>query len=986
MSPSKKDGELHQPCGLNLFCQRGQKKKKKSTFVVAMKRSVKRTEIYEDDPIPIPSSFVDDYATKLAELERDFFQDESPRRKKRCKRQTDHKNDSQKKHEEKQVPSNCVNPESKEPSKSIDMQRDNTVHAHPSYSTDSSIQSASNDVISGSSSSSSNHDQQIQHTTEHHPHTPLHMKNTDAMVPCAGTEQTLLLLPPEVTNIQLYQAVHDCFRDCDPNVASTKSITKAVSRKLGIQLDKNRKLRVTEHLRNLVREYQPNPVELEKAVDQEFRNIKERNNIETIMKKEFIHTLQKIFHVPFGPHTMEMLKQRVAHLLVMEQQSTHESIRDEYDGQALLSENMSRIELQDSIRMPGNSSQTSSKTVVRESVQNVGDEKIDMKQEDHLESLAVRELKSIPDVSVLDQASIQCLSSEREIDFKNPMGKSAQETKSEIQETKSNDSTYQQRNVVPPAELAPNERPTLENQASPKRKSRQRKKPTKSLDRVNGVEESVVNKGLNESLSAGTKKTVAQGRKRSRACTLCSKCPCQIASRDSISSMDLSHSDVAIEKSLIKRLMKLEAMTDKYEEQTEAVRRQLQKHRRDMYRKRMELLKKSNDHRAVPREKLHRFLPDVEELDEQFVKEVHTKRPRHEVSKAQENMFAKQSTNQATLTQMMGVTNDNEAEKHVMCQQLRNIGTAEVTADGRDESSSGDIETIDEIASAFVALESPLPALRVEAVAKSDCLRHRSIWEAMNNGDFDSAWDDLFREDSVETGVDYLLELIAEDDSHYVPSEEGQHVPWTHACLSQNAKTLAERLTDQVLSDATVLEAVDKCCPHWKENIVFVMGQKEPDDVHDALANVDKSRVKLARARSRMLMHLESYDKTLNFFESILQQSLTRFSSPIKESEDALHSPQKRTKHASQKSKTVEDSPSLLLSQQYSTLQNTNESRATNTEVNRCENQINCKLLSCMAKTDKRFTGDFAAGICVNLLGPGSSFSVASRDPYVASQ
>ena len=94
--------------------------------------------------------------------------------------------------------------------------------------------------------------------------------------------------------------------------------------------------------------------------------------------------------------------------------------------------------------------------------------------------------------------------------------------------------------------------------------------------------------------------------------------------------------DAAIEKTLIKRLQKLEKTTEQYEEQTDMIRRELKKHRRKIWRQQESKLNLDNLESGQ-----YRFLPDGQELDQQLevTASSSNKVPGESVQLAQRNVF-----------------------------------------------------------------------------------------------------------------------------------------------------------------------------------------------------------------------------------------------------------------------------------------------------------------------------------------------------------
>ena len=417
---------------------------------------------------------------------------------------------------------------------------------------------------------------------------------------------------------------------------------------------------------------------------------------------------------------------------------------------------------------------------------------------------------------------------------------------------------------------------------------------------------------------APSKNAPAKGRKRGRAaatsCSLCAKCPCRLRSRDSSSApssntIGFAQSDAAIEKALIKRLLKLEETTDQYDEQTDAVRRRLKKHRRDVWKKREDLLRRYDEQEAKRKgasASSSRFLPDVDEFN-QYLETEHRQKKRRTaqaVAKGQAALFGtvRAKTVQPTLTQMLGGGSDDDNDDGGEEEQTEASPEKKQKADACD--SDGNHQSDEE--SSFVEEEeqlcepppSPVKAHRIEpkeiaatttatAPQSDDNADRSSIWDAVRHGNYTSSWDRLFHEETDDLGVDHLLGLLGSTQEECVPSPEsekvGDKVPalsmMSQSSLSTRGRSLAEEITDQICADERKRAAVERVCPNWKENVAFAMGRKNEADVSEALQNVRDTQAKLRQAKLQILQNIERQEAALGIFEESLQQSLTRFSS-----------------------------------------------------------------------------------------------------------
>ena len=146
-------------------------------------------------------------------------------------------------------------------------------------------------------------------------------------------------------------------------------------------------------------------------------------------------------------------------------------------------------------------------------------------------------------------------------------------------------------------------------------------KPKAKRQRKNKPKNSDVAEKSSDEPKAAPQKKPTQTRKRPRkaaACALCKTCPCQRHTEsENIATLDMknfSRSDDAVERTLIRRLQKLEKSTESMEEQTETVRRRLKKHRRDMA-KRRERQQESTSNGDKMGDSY--FLPDAEIFERQ---------------------------------------------------------------------------------------------------------------------------------------------------------------------------------------------------------------------------------------------------------------------------------------------------------------------------------------------------------------------------------
>jgi hypothetical protein len=406
----------------------------------------------------------------------------------------------------------------------------------------------------------------------------------------------------------------------------------------------------------------------------------------------------------------------------------------------------------------------------------------------------------------------------------------------------------------------------------------------------------------NESFSTATLPLASmpaprRGRKRKTDCQLCSNCPCGHAATEAgarMSLLDLSQSDAAIEKALIRRLQKMEKSADHYENQTDAIRRTLKKHRREMWKKREQ--REGSEKSSRP----SRFLPDSGELV-QRMKGVKPSKPLpgQKVKSAQNKMFAFAPTFQPTLTQMFGGNANNEDdeqpkdETHAPLDMIFEAGgeaessnpIPECGAVKNDEPAEhSDCEMGDEVDD--LSPDDPVPFSRLECRDGSEHRdpsgpepTNRSLWVSMLTGNYDSSWDRIFTdpgEDDGDSVMDDLIGLLDEDSRHDEISNS-QSSAMEMPMLSQRGQRLAENIVNQVTDDPKSLSALNQDCPMWRENVLYTLRQRDGADVNDALSKVQDAKTKLLEAKAAMSQAFERKAAVLNFFENAMQESLARF-------------------------------------------------------------------------------------------------------------
>jgi hypothetical protein len=162
---------------------------------------------------------------------------------------------------------------------------------------------------------------------------------------------------------------------------------------------------------------------------------------------------------------------------------------------------------------------------------------------------------------------------------------------------------------------------------------------------------------------------------------------------------------------------------------------------------------------------------------------------------------------------------------------------------------------------------------------------------------FNRLFEDLQDEVSRD-GMDHLLGLFGSsspsETSNLVittPESSKHSPPLGMSVLTQRGKSLAEEIHAEVASNASHLEDIKEVCPQWKENIVYAMHQKDPDDIRAALGNIQQSRARLETIKDSFMKAWHQQQKVLSLYEHAMNKSLGRIqarSSPLSSSEDIV--------------------------------------------------------------------------------------------------
>jgi len=930
----------------------------------ANKRRRRPRDLY-DSP-PIPSSFVDNHATDvLAQLEEDFFAEQEETTKKQprpgaaatkqnkmsqTKPATDKKEEVDPHHEQngKIRTATRLNESDDEDDDDDDLfqpvfvrkksnqptakESSQNPPAAPKDVTTTTVKNNSKPAVDADARSKPAAPPNTAQPTSNLP--PLN-NNNDAAAAAVSNEITTTTGSEQQ---QLRDTVRACYQAADWTTSTKGDLVQAVAAQRGWSRAETRqhRARVKEEIEALLvsekkkessslsssRQQQPQPdtATLHAAVDQVFAATATcAERLRTCSVGEFLAATQAQFDdtCKFSKETRRRVKERVAYLLQQQQPAIH-SRNDDLPKEAAVA------------TAPLATAAASAKIPDSE----VAKEKKNASEE---EAVAANPKTRPPYGRTLRSTSEQQLQQQSAVAAKDKSSALSEKSSSEPLLAKNEESTTTTEPVakssVAPQPFKPKkvadtdkEKPKKDDEsasdkpkkAAPRRRRQPKVTTAKTTASLNDTATTYNIAACEHSDPAPSEKAPAKGRKRGRAattsCTLCAKCPCRLRSRDSSSSsntMEFAQSDAAIEKALIKRLLKLEETTDQYDEQTDAVRRRLKKHRRDVWKKREDLLRRYDEQEAKRKgtSSSSRFLPDVDEFN-QYLETEHRQKKRRTakaVAKGQAVLFGtvRAKTVQPTLTQMLGggSDEDDDGSEEVQTETSPEKKQKADACDSDGNHQTDEESTLLEEEEPLCEPPSPVKAHRIEpkentattttatAPQSDDNADRSSIWDAVRHGNYTSAWDRLFHEETDDLGVDHLLGLLGSTQEEDVPSPESENsadktpalTMMSQSSLSTRGRSLAEEITDQICGDECKRAAVERVCPNWKENIAFAMGRKNEADVSEALQNVRDTQAKLRQAKLKILQKIEQQEVALGIFEETLQQSLTRFSSATTE-------------------------------------------------------------------------------------------------------
>jgi len=376
---------------------------------------------------------------------------------------------------------------------------------------------------------------------------------------------------------------------------------------------------------------------------------------------------------------------------------------------------------------------------------------------------------------------------------------------------------------------------------------------------------------------------------RKKLCTACASCKCQsrdgsATSPQKLSSLSLSGSDARVEQTLKNRMLKIERNIAWSESQRHECARELKRHRG--------ALQKKFSKTEANTYKRQQFLADAQVTEEMAQAFATARVDRKEVKQIRNRVFGKRASlskkePQPTLTQMFGGGNERDEDR----------SDDDLSAKEDNQScSSGDISSEEESSRADDHHDSlsfwnsePIHATDqfIGSMTQFDEATTRFKDKQVHST---AAWakatakmikiEAASQSCEEEEGIDALVELFdlspkKKSDSIGSHDEECDD-SFLKSQLSQSGARAAQDITEEISKDESKLVAIERTCPHWKENVEYSFRRKDSEGLENALNQVKKERRRLEDARDRILQAFLERSSTLEVYEKAIEGSLKR--------------------------------------------------------------------------------------------------------------
>jgi hypothetical protein len=417
--------------------------------------------------------------------------------------------------------------------------------------------------------------------------------------------------------------------------------------------------------------------------------------------------------------------------------------------------------------------------------------------------------------------------------------------------------------------IAPKKSKTIAKKKKPVRQKAAAKNKSESKSTVNGS-------------TSGTQK-----RTRNKLCTICASCKCQAKDGSAtfpqqLPTLSLSGSDARVEQTLKNRMLKIERNIAWSESQRHECARELKRHRGTV--------QKKFSKTGANTDKRQHFLAGAQVTEEMAQAFATARLDRKEAKKIQTRVFGKRSSHakegpQPTLTQMFGGGDEDRSDDDALSAIQEDDQSCSGDASSAEESSQADPHDSlsfwnDESIHATHQFIGSMAQFNEATARFKDKQGHSTAaWAKATSIGVGRKNEDT-SQSQEEEGIDALVELFDISPKKKPASmscrDEECDDSFLQSQLTQSGTIAVQSITEEIAKDEAKRVAIERACPHWKENIEYTFRRKDPDGLKNALIEVKKERQRLEDARDRILQAFLERSSTLDVYEKAIKGSLKR--------------------------------------------------------------------------------------------------------------
>ena len=377
-----------------------------------------------------------------------------------------------------------------------------------------------------------------------------------------------------------------------------------------------------------------------------------------------------------------------------------------------------------------------------------------------------------------------------------------------------------------------------------------------------------------------------QKRTRNKLCTVCASCKCQAKDGSAtfpqqLPTLSLSGSDARVEQTLKNRMLKIERNIAWSESQRHECARELKRHR--------VTLQKKISKTGANADKRQHFLADAQVTEEMAQAFATARLDRKETKKIQTRVFGKRSSQskegpQPTLTQMFGGGDEGRSDDDALSATKEDDQSCSGDASSSEESSQADPHDSlsfwnDESIHATHQFIGSMAQFNEATKRFKDKQGHSTAaWAKATS--IGCKNEETSQSHQEEEGIDALIELFDISPKKKPASmscrDEECDDSVLQSQLTQSGLIAVQSITEEIGKDEAKRVAIERACPHWKENIEYTFRRKDPEGLENALNEVKKERQRLEDARDRILQAFLERSSTLDVYEKAIKGSLKR--------------------------------------------------------------------------------------------------------------